>query len=84
MKKFKKPSVAHLFLPVSFVFIVIMVMLKKLNPVVNITLVITCLFFYIIFALLHHHFDRSLKLELVIEYVLLGILILIMMQTLLV
>lgn len=71
------------FLPLSGFFIVLLIGLQHFVPTINASLIVACLLLYLTFALLHHHFDKSLKLELIIEYVLLGILILIIVQTLL-
>lgn len=48
-------------------------------------LLITCaILIYVALALLHHYFDKSLKVEIVIEYVLIGALALMIIQSLLV
>lgn len=77
----KKLKHYHITLPVFVIFCLAIMGLilgseMESGLVVNISIV--AIFLYMIFAFTHHHFDRTFKLDVIIEYILMAALVLIL------
>lgn len=76
IKKTLSLNSSHFYLPLASLLIVIL-LFYKFNPKVSMQLVTIGALIYVVSALIHHHFDKTLTLEVIIEYVLLASLIII-------
>jgi len=75
--KLHKHSV--LVLAIAAVFTIIAVFRLQGLPLMQFVSLSTLVFFYLIWALIFHHFDKSLKLEVMIEYILTALLALVIL-----
>lgn len=78
LKKIKANIFQIILLPICVGF-VILSFLFKTDGNMQIQIAITSLFVYIAFSMLHHHFDKSLTLTVILEYIFIGILALILL-----
>ena len=81
-RKFLKIQVNHLFLPLVVV-LVVLVLIFRGHSLIQFELVTLGVILYVSTALLHHHFDKSLTVEVILEYILIAALVLIILQGLL-
>lgn len=81
--KLLKIDLAHAFLPLSLFFLVLMFIFRN-QSFIQFELVIACAICYLAVAFVHHHFDKSLTLEIAIEYILIAALALIILQGILI
>lgn len=72
-KTFLKIDFLHYFLPVGLLAMVLMWQFQARSELQLQVLIIVGLI-YIIGAFIHHHFDKTLTLEVIIEYILIAIL----------
>lgn len=79
MKKLLKLNVSHSYLPLAIVFLGL-IYISKDNPKIQLQVVIAAAISYVAIALLHHHIDKSLTFEIIIEYILIAVLALIILQ----
>lgn len=75
----KKLDLSHLSLPLGLIFLGLLVW-ERGNSVVEFELVIVASIFYLSLAFIHHHFDKTLTFEVIIEYILIDLLALIILQ----
>lgn len=71
----KRPIKIHLdqlFLPVGIVLIGLIFVFRHQNQI-QFELVVLATILYLATALLHHHFDKSLTIEVVLEYILIAL-----------
>lgn len=61
----------HLYLPVSLVIIGLSFLLRG-DPQIQLNLLIMAVFLYLSFSFIHHFLDKSLTLEVIIEYILIA------------
>ena len=74
-----KVTLNYLYLPLALVFLVSLYFFRA-NAIYQVEVIIGAAITYITVALLHHHFDKSLTLEIIIEYILIAILVVIILQ----
>ncbi|MBI2596177.1 hypothetical protein HYW46_05600 [Candidatus Daviesbacteria bacterium] len=68
-----KMNIFYLLLPLSIILIVASFIFRQ-HANIQLELAILAIFIYISFALIHHFFDKSLSLEIIIDYILISIL----------
>lgn len=62
-------------------FIGLLLLVKHYSGLVSIQLVLIAILFYVGLAYVYHHFDKTLTVEVIVEYILLGLLIVIILQS---
>ena len=77
MLKKIKTNYIHLLAPLGLFFVILSFIFKS-QPTFQIEILVLFALLYLISALVHHHFDKSLTLETTIEYILLAVLVIIM------
>lgn len=78
-----KIGLHQLFVPIALICILLIYILRG-NTLLQFEVVVIAGLAYLSIALVHHHFNKSLTLELIIEYILIAILALVILQGLLV
>ena len=76
-------NLQYLFIPIAIICICLMYLLRG-SALLQFEVVVIAGLSYLSIALVHHHFSKSLTLELIIEYILIAILALVILQSLLV
>lgn len=71
-------NILHLLLPVSLVLIILSFVLPHYS-LIQLQLAMLAVILYVALSFIHHYFDKTLSLEVSLEYVLLATLALIMM-----
>ncbi len=79
VKTIKKHSFSLIYLPIALVFLVIMFYFKE-DPKIQIQIVVASAVLYVAMALAHHKFDKSLTFEIIVEYILLALLVVILLS----
>lgn len=80
----KKSKKTHtLFLISCLIFLWIMYIFRE-SSLIQLEIVILTITFYLISSFFYHHLDKSLTLEIMIEYILIGLLSLIILQGILI
>ncbi len=74
-----KITLSHFYLPLAIIFLGLLYLFRS-NSLYQVELIIASSIAYITIALLHHHLDKSLTLEIIIEYILIAILVVIILQ----
>jgi hypothetical protein len=82
MKKLKL-ELTHLYLPVSFVLAILLLLFRGQSKL-QFEVVCAGALIYLGISLSHHHFDRSLTMEVMLEYILIDALSLVILQQFLV
>jgi low affinity Fe/Cu permease len=78
----KKVKAHHLTVPVFLVFCLAILGLifgYRANSSLILNVSVMAIFLYMIFAFVHHHFDKTFNLEIVLEYILMAALVLIIL-----
>lgn len=70
---------SHVLLGVFFVGL--FVIFKSYSAAFNFQLALLMVLLYVGFAYLYHHFDKTLTAQVIIEYILLGVLVLLILQS---
>ena len=73
MRKILSLSLIHFFQPIAFLAIIAAFFLQG-EPKLLMQIVTTLAIIYVTIALIHHYFDKSLSLEVGLEYVLISLL----------
>lgn len=79
MKKLFKVDLTHVLAPLSVAAVVLLILFRG-NSTAQFTLVAVSVSVYLIVVLIHHWFDKSLTFEVMVEYILIAVLILIILQ----
>ncbi len=79
MKRTIKLNLTHLFLPIATLFIVLMFMFRD-STRVQMEIVAIGALIYVGIAFIHHHLDKTLTFEVIVEYILIAALTLIILQ----
>ena len=77
----KKIRAHHVTIPVFLVFCLAIIGLifgYRANSSFILNVSVMVIFLYMIFAFVHHHFDKSFNLEIILEYILMAALVLIL------
>lgn len=87
MKRFKfsylKYDLTHFFLPFAIIGIILIFILRG-NGLLQFQIATMLAISYITVALIHHYFDKSLTLEVVIEYILIALFSIILLQSIII
>jgi uncharacterized membrane protein len=78
LKKYLRLTTNHLFIPLSLVLLAVIFLFKG-NSRVQFAVAFLGVIFYLVTALIHHHFDKSLTVEVTLEYILIAALVLIIL-----
>ncbi|MBI3485339.1 hypothetical protein HY025_00170 [Candidatus Daviesbacteria bacterium] len=78
-KKIIKKSLVYFYFVLSILLLSLVVLLQN-SPHLQIDIVMLSAIIYITIAMLHHYFDKSLTLEVIIEYILMAALVIIILQ----
>jgi hypothetical protein len=65
----------------AVVFGVVLWSIRQYSGAVSIQLTLTAILGYIGLAYVYHHFDKTLTLEVIVEYILLGLLIVVILES---
>lgn len=65
----------------AVIFISILLLLRQYSGLVSIQVTLTAILMYVGLAYIYHHFDKTLTAEVIVEYVLLGLLIVVILQS---
>lgn len=72
-------SLSYLYMPLVLVFLISLYFFRA-SAIYQVEVIIGAAITYVTIALLHHHLDKSLTLEIIIEYILIAILVVIILQ----
>ncbi len=79
IKKIAKLDLTYAFIPIGL-FSVMLILLFKGNANLQLQILIFSAVSYVGLAIFHHHQDKSLTLEIIVEYILIAALIIIVLQ----
>ena len=79
INKYLKIMTNHLFIPLVLGLLALIFLFRG-NSLVQFELVVIGVMFYLVTALVHHHLDKSLTVEATLEYILIAVLVLIVLQ----
>lgn len=78
-KKLYRHLVNYIFIPIAAAFLLLLFIFHD-QPIMQFQLVIIFAFIYVTSALLHHYNNKSLTFEIIIEYILIAVLSLIILE----
>lgn len=80
IKNLLKIKVIHVYFPLALGFLGLMYWFRG-DALMQVEIVVAGAVAYIAVALLHHHLDKSLTVEIIIEYILIAALVLVLLNT---
>lgn len=75
----QKQSFGLIYIPLVLVFLAVMFYFKD-SQKIQLEIIIASAIIYVAMALAHHHFDKSLTFEIIVEYILLALLVIILLS----
>lgn len=79
MRKLSKLNLTHSLIPWSGVAVILLILLRGRSNLQFLVVMISVVI-YLFISLIHHHFDKSLTFEVLVEYILIAVLTLIILQ----